>query len=304
MKSSALLAILLSAVSLVRAESAVEATVTGLPAGTTELLFYLDVQEAVEAPGYGEPAAAAPAPAPAALPVAIPPAAGQPAAPAAAPAAPDAAAQQQRRRRGPTKPPFNARGSAKPNGTEPVKWSVAAPAGANYRIRVAAIKGDGTFPVVIAGGKATGLKVEADKTTSAAITLAAPSLQLDAANPATVTAGAHFKLAGVVKDPGSFLGTKNRMRVWMSPGKAPTANQAGTQVSTVEVETKDDDVRFTIELTAPKEPGPLFVQFGEVSLDFNRPDGKQVPFMVLPDLTAGGKPIELKVEAAKVADAR
>lgn len=309
MKSTIFLAALLSTAALLRAaESAVEATVTGFPAGTTELLFFVDVMEAVEGPGYGDaaPVAAAAAPVAAPLPVAIPPTAGQPAvAAAAAPAAaaPAPAAPAPRRNRGPVKPAFTARGSAKPTG-DSVTWSMAAPAGTNYRVRVVAIKGDGTFPVVVAGGRATGLKIDAEKTTAAKIALAAPSLTLSADNPTTVAAGSHFKLAGVVKDPGNFLGTKNRMRVWLSPGKAPAANQAGTQISTVDVETKDDEVKFAIELTAPKEQGPLFVQFGEVSPDFARPDGKQVPFIVLPDLTAGGKPVELKVGPAKVADAR
>lgn len=303
MKSSLVLVALLSLAPLVRAESTLEATVTGFPADTTELLFFVDVVGAAEGPGYEEPAAAVAPPAPQ-LPVALPNAAGQPAA-AAAPAdlsIPANQPQQPRRRRGPAKPPFNARGAVKPNGPT-ATWSVAAPAGTNYRVRVAAIKGEGTFPTLIAGGKAAGLKLEADKKTAAAVTLNAPSLKLAADNPTTLTVGAPFKLSGVLHDPGNFLGTKNRMRVWMSAGQRPTANQAGTQVSTVDVETKDEAVSFNLELVAPREAGPLYVQFGETSADFNRPDGKQVPLFVFPDLSAGAKPIELRIEPAKVANA-
>lgn len=175
------------------------------------------------------------------------------------------------------------------------------PAGANYRVRAVAIKGDGTFPSVLAGGRATGIKVEADQVASTPVLLTAPVLKLAADQPKSVTAGAAYTLSGTITDPSSFLGSKERMRVWFSSGKPPAANYDGVQVSTVKVTSKEDVLTFTFDLTAPKEPTTLYFQLGEVSPDFVRKDGTQAAFLVLPDLSAGGQPLQLRVEAAKVA---
>jgi hypothetical protein len=270
--------------SLGRAETIVETTVTQVPAEATEVLFILDVVAATEGPGYEDPNVAPP--------VTIPAAA---AATPADPAAPAPAAPQRRRRPNAAKPPPAIHGSLKPTGTSPLVWRTVTPAGENFRVRVVALKGTGTFPLVIAGGKATGLKITTDQVTRAAVSLTAPRLQLAEKNPSAVAPGATFTLAGTVQDPASFLGTKNRMRVWWSAGQPPAENRAGRQVSTVDVTTKGDVVSFAVELTAPREPGPLYVQFGEVSPDFNRADGTQVPYLVFPDLAAGLAPVKVIV---------
>jgi hypothetical protein len=287
--------------------------VTGIPAGTSEVVVAIDTVSPAPAPDYEDPAAAtqkaAAQAAPAAQPAAAPAAAAQ-AAPAAADAAAPAPAGQRRGRRGRAGgaggagaigPTATYRSAVETKGATSVTVHTDVAVGANYRVRVVAIKGDGTFPSVLAGGKAMGVKVEADQVASTPVLLTAPVLKLAADQPKSVTAGAAYTLSGTITDPSVFLGSKERMRVWFSSGKPPTANYDGVQVSTVKVTTKEDVLTFTFDLTAPKEPTTLYFQLGEVSPDFVRKDGTQAAFLVLPDLSVGGQPLQLRVEPAKVA---
>jgi hypothetical protein len=263
-----------------RGESFLETTVTRVPADATALVFVVDVVAPPEAPSYDD--AQPPPPAPPA-----------PQAPKAA-ADPTAAAQQppqpqQRRRRNlnAAKPPPAVRTEMKLSSpASTVTWRTSAPTGDNVRIRVVAVKGDAAFPLVIASGKIVGLTTT-DTSTPVSVALTPSTLKLAPDVPQTVAPGAKFILAGTITDPGSFLGTKNRLRVWLSPGTPPAADRAGTQISTIDVTTKDDDVTFAFELTAPSEPGALYYQFGEVSADFARADGSQAPFLMLPAAGAG-----------------
>lgn len=193
------------------------------------------------------------------------------------------------------------RNAVETKGATSVTIHTEVPAGTNYRVRAVAIKGDGSFPSVLAGGKATGVKVEADQVASTPVLLTAPVLKLAADQSTAVTAGSAYTLSGTITDPSSFLGSKERMRVWFSSGKPPSANYDGVQVSTVKVTSKEDVLTFTFDLTAPKESTTLYFQLGEVSPDFVRKDGTQAAFLVLPDLSTGGQPLQLRVEAAKVA---
>jgi len=291
--------------------SGIDTVVTGIPAGASQIAVAIDVVAPPAAPEYDDatqPAAAQQQvlqqlpPQAAAAAVAPQPAAGQA---AAAGAVPQAGQRRGRRGRpggfgaGPAvvSPSYLTAIPTKGAASLTVHMSVAA--GSNYRVRVVAIKGDGPFPSVLGGGKTAGIKAEADKIAQASVLVTAPVLKLAAGNRAIVAAGSHYTLSGTITDPSSFLGTKTRMRVWLNEGSAPAANYDGVQVSTVNVTMKDDDITFNFDLTAPKNPTTLYFQLGEVSPDFASRDGSQAAFLILPDLSAGASPLQLKVEAAK-----
>jgi hypothetical protein len=272
-----------------RGESFLETTITSVPAEATALVFVVDVVAPPEAPSYDD---APPLPQPQQPPT--PKATADPSATAQQPPQPP----QQRRRRNPSasKPPPAVRTEMKLSApASTVTWRTASPTAGNLRIRVAAIKGDNAFPLVIASGQAVGLKTTADAATPVSLALAPPILKLAPEVPQTVAPGAKFTLAGTITDPGNFLGTKNRMRVFLNTGTPPAADRAGMQISTIDVTTKGDNVTFAFELTAPSEPGALYYQFGEISGDFVRADGTQAPFLVLPS-TTDGVPLQLKIQ--------
>jgi hypothetical protein len=168
-------------------------------------------------------------------------------------------------------------------------------AGDRYQIRVIALKGDGTSPIVLAGGRIAQAKVNADQIARVDVALAPPKLKLSPDNPTTVAPGASYTLAGTLIDAANCLGAKNRMRMWLSAGAPPRTNFAGTQTSTIDVTTEGNDVTFSFTLTAPKEPGTLYFQFGELPSDFARADGQQAPLLVLPDVSAGAAVFKLSV---------
>ncbi|HWA08584.1 MAG TPA: hypothetical protein VG838_03870 [Opitutaceae bacterium] len=311
MKTSVCLLALLAPSLAFAAATGIDTVVNGIPAGASEVIVAIDTVSAAAPADYEDPAQQAAA-AQKEQPI-LPLPAAQPAAAAAAdPAAKDGtapapAAGQRRGRRG----RFGGAGAGGAASTATYRTAVDAkgatsltvhtevPAGTNYRVRAVAIKGSDPFPTVLAGGKATGLKVEADKVANTSVLLTAPVLKLAAESPTTVAAGASYTLIGTITDPSSFLGSKTRMRVWFSSGSPPAANYDGVQVSTVKVTMKEDLVTFNFDLTAPKQATTLYFQLGEVSPDFVRKDGSQAAFLVLPDLSTGAKPLQLRVEAAK-----
>lgn len=301
MKTLATLAALLTPLLVTAAESStLDLVVKGIPANAVEIVATI-ATAAPPAAGYDDPP---PPPATALVPAVK--------LDAAAPAAVDPAAatpeQRQRGRRGgrggragTTAPAPASRHAVVTNGASSVTLHAAVPVGENYSVRVVALQGDGSFPIVLAGGNISALKIPAGKNTDAEVSLQPPTLKLDPANPASVAPGARFTLAGVVTDAAQALGTKNRMRIWISQGAPPRENFAGTQTSTTLVTTKGNDVSFSFDLTAPKEPTTLYFQFGEIPTDFAREDGKQAPFLVLPNLGTGASALQLRVEAAKLA---
>lgn len=314
--SACLLALLLPLPAFAaEATSTIDVVVNGIPATASEIVVVVDTVAPMATPSYDEPAAppAAPAtPAPQAVAdlvqaAAPAPAVGAaPAAPAQPAGDPAAAGQRRRGRRGgaggagfgaaPATPPF--RQAVATAGATTVTAHIARPAGDNYRVRAIAIGQDGSLPAVLAGGQAAGIKLTAEKAAPVALDLKSPALKLSPDNPTSVAAGSKFTLAGKITDAARSLGAKNRMRVWISENTPPDKNRAGTQISTVEVTAKDDDVDFAFSLTAPKNPGTLYFQFGEIPPDFARDDGTQAPLLVLPDLRAGGSVPQLKIEAA------
>lgn len=306
---------LLGAVSAVAADSVpVEVRVRDIPANATQVVLLIDGATQRAAPNYEDlnppPAAANAAAAANAQPNQVQQVVRQvtPADPAKAAAAAAAAPlspeevqqqqQQQRRRRmtmaAPALPSVREAVETKGSTTATLRASV--PAGDGYQARVVALRGDETFPAVIAGGRIETLKVGAEAGAPLEVTLKAPSLQLDPATPKTVAPGARYKISGTITDGARALGTRSRMRVWISEGTAPTANYAGRQVTSVDVTPKGDDVAFNFELTAPKNPTTLYFQFGELPGDFARADNRQAPFIVLPDLSSGGSPLQIRVE--------
>ncbi len=298
MKLFTCLLALLAPVALSAATTGIDTVVSGIPVGASEVVVAIDTVNVMPAPEYEEPAPAAAKKEPA-LPVAA--AAQDPAKPA-----PPEAQGQRRGRRGRggfgqamviASPIF--RNAVETKGATSLTVHTEVPAGVNYCVRVVAIKGDGSFPSVLAGGRTLGVKVDADQMASTQVLLTAPVLKLAEDHPTAVAAGSAYTLTGTIIDPSNFLGAKGRMRVWFSTGKPPAANYDGVQVSTVNVTTKDDVVTFNFDLKAPKDPTTLYFQLGEVSPDFVRKDGTQAAFLVLPDLSAGAQPLQLKVEAAK-----
>jgi hypothetical protein len=170
------------------------------------------------------------------------------------------------------------------------------PVAETYQARVIALNDNSTFPAVLAGGHVGELKLTAKAPTVLNVSVRAPQLKLAPDNPTMVKAGAPFTLAGTVSDSARSLGTKNRMRVWISEGRAPVTNYAGTQTSTIEVTTKGGDATFRFDLVAPTHATTLYYQFGEIPTDFASSDGRQAPFVVVPDLSAGAVPLSLRVE--------
>jgi hypothetical protein len=269
----------------------IDLTVTGIPANATEVVVVFDAGSAPAA-GYDDAApVVVPPPAAPAVPVAAP---ADPAAPAPA-AAPVAPPRRRRGNAGPALPPPT-RASVTVKGATTATLSANVPVGENYQARVLALRGSDSFPSVLAGGRLTALKLTPNATLPLDVALKAPALQLAPGTPTTVAPGARFTLAGTLTDAAHALGTKNRMRVWISEGAPPTANFAGRQVSTIDVTTTGADIAFSFELTAPTRPTTLYLQFGELPADFARADGQQAAFVVLPDVAAGAKPLELRVQ--------
>ncbi len=295
-------AILLASAStgLAATSSGINAVLNGVPAGTTEIVVLVDT---IAPPAVDEYEDANPRPAAAAA--AAPAAAARPGAPAAAAAAPAdgapaaAAAPAPRRRRAEAAPPppVYRQSVAVNGGGSSVTVPIDVPAGKHYRIRAVALKGDGMYPSVLAGGIVTNIDVAADKPTEARIPVAAPKIELAPVTPAAVPAGAAFKLAGTITDPAGILGTKNRMRVWVNPGSPMQENYAGTQTSTTDVTTDGQKIAFHFDLTAPADPTTLYFQFGEISNEFVREDRRQAPFLVAPDFNAGAQPLAIRVES-------
>ena len=317
-----LLALFVPALALPAATTGIDAVVSGIPSGTSEVVVAIDTVTPPVPSDYEDPAQAAPKD-PQEL-LKLPPVQPAPAAavqdPAQQPPQAQPAQAGQRGRRGqfaggrrgrrgraggfgqePMVPTLIYRSAVETKGASSVTVHTDVPAGSNYRVRVVAINGDNPFPAVLAGAKAMDLKVEADHVASTPLLLTAPVLKLAADQPRTIAAGSTYTLTGTITDPSNFLGSKDRMRVWLSSGKPPAANYDGAQISTVDVTQKDDMITFNFELTAPKDPTTLYFQLGEVSPDFVRKDGSQAAFLVLPDLSAGASALQLKVEPAKPA---
>jgi len=272
------------------ADSAVplELVVRDVPAGTTEIVVLLDAAVRAAGPGYDDPNAGAP------LQPAI-----QSAATVGDPNAAAAGQEPPRRRRrnqaAPAVPLETLRHSVTPRGAT-ASLSTTLPLAEGYQARVLALRGDGNFPTLLATGRLDQVKIDAAKPAPLEVSLRAPAVKLAADSPASVAPGARYKLAGTITDGGRALGTKNRMRVWISEGTLPNANRAGTQTSTIDVTTNGDDVTFSFDLVAPARPTTLYYQFGEIPTDFARADGRQAPYVMLPDLSAGAKPLELIVK--------
>lgn len=282
-----------------------ELEVRNIPAGTTEIVVLLDGAIRPPGPEYNDGAAPVAAPAAANAPLQqvlqqVQPTPANPAAQAAAAAAPAPAAPEQRRRRGRgpagPPPPPTLRESLDPKGATTATLKANLPVADGYQARVIALRGDGAFPTLVAGGRIDQVKINTQQPAPLAVSLQAPTLRPDPQNPTTVKRGALYQLRGVVADPARALGTRNRMRVWITEGAAPTKNFSGAQTTTVDVTTEGDDVTFTFDLKAPDQPGTLYYQFGELPPDFARADERQAPFIALPDLNAGGKPLALRVE--------
>ena len=288
---------LFPALALAAEPNRIALTISQIPAGATEVVALIDVVAPPPAPDYPDPAAPAPAPVVAPLDAkAAPPAAQKGGDPA--PAAKGDQPRGRRGRRGMNgAPAFSpVRRAVVPSGANSISLDVPVPAGENYQVRVVALRGSNPFPAIIAGGRASAIKVSAETSSSIAIALTAPQLKLSPENPASVAPGAHYTLAGTITDAADSLGQKNRMRVWLNIGTPPRENFAGAQVSTIDVKADGDDVTFNIALTAPAEPTTLYFQFGEVPNDFARTDGTQAAYLVLPNLAAGEAPLTLRVQ--------
>ncbi len=281
------------------APTPLEIVVRDIPAGTREVVVLLDAAIRPPGPEYIEPAipvapaVAATAPTTAPLQQVIQ---QVPTAAAAPNAAAPAAEEPRRRRRTVTGPVIvPQRHLATVSGTSATVRTTL-PLSDGYQARVIALRSDDAFPTVLAAGRIDQVKVDANSPAPLSISLIPPTLKLAPTTPTSVSPGATYKLAGTIVDAGRALGTKNRMRVWISAGTPPKMNYAGTQTSTVEVTTTDDDIYFTFELTAPAKPTTLYFQFGEIPSDFAAADGAPAPFLVLPNIGAGAKPLELVVQ--------
>lgn len=282
------------------AQSTIEVVVKGVPSDASEVVVVADIVQAPSSEYEDAPAVVAPAanqiPTVAAAPVlAQIPGAGVAPAPAAAPA-PE---QPRRRRRQVVASPI-VRTAVPVNGASSITARVTVAEGENYQVRALALRGSDAAPTMMAGGRVGGLKVSAEQSANTAIALQAPVLTLSSANPAVVAPGARYTLAGTIKDAAQSLGTKSRMRVWISEGAPPQANYTGVQTSTVDVTLKGEEIAFQFDLVAPKQATVLYYQFGELPGDFARTDGTQAPFLVLPDIASGAKPLQLRVEPAKI----
>jgi hypothetical protein len=175
----------------------------------------------------------------------------------------------------------------------------AAEASSNLDVVVSGIPAGPSEVVIVVDTVAPPSAPNADDPVAPALPPPQPISDQDAVAPnAAAAAGAKFTLAGRITDAAQSLGAKNRMRVWISENAPPEKNHAGTQISTVDVIANGDDVEFSFNLTAPKTPGTLFLQFGDIPPDFVRDDGSQAPLFVLPDLVAGSNALQVRVEAA------
>ena len=177
------------------------------------------------------------------------------------------------------------RNSTATNGATSLVLRTGLPAGNGYRVRVIATRGSGIFPSVVAGGKAAGVNVTANVLTTTAITLSAPSLNLASSNPASVSSGTTFTIAGSITDPANFLDGRTTLRMWTNTGTSPTTNIVGTQNYSYGLTKSGDNYAFSFNLTAPPISTVLYYQIGDNGSAFDRSDGTQAPFLVLPDLS-------------------
>jgi len=167
-------------------------------------------------------------------------------------------------------------------------FDMGVPVGTGYRVRVIAIAGTGTFPSVVAGGKALNQTVSSGAMTAVNIELAETTLTTDAANPTTTEPGSSVTLSWTIHDPANFLDNAGDLRMWVSEGSPPDGNLHGTQIyGGKRTAHAGDDYSYSITFTAPTSPTTLYYQFGNASYPFDAPEGNQAPFLVLPDLNRG-----------------
>ena len=193
------------------------------------------------------------------------------------------------------------RNSTTTNGATSLVLRTGIAAGSGYRVRAVAISGSGTFPAVLVGGKSASVNVVANSLTTTSITLSSPSLNLSSSNPTSVSSGATFVIAGSITDSANFLDGSTTLRMWTNTGTAPTTNTVGTQNYIFNLSKSGDIYSFSFSLTAPPTSTVLYYQIGENGSAFNRSDGTQAPFLVLPNLNAGTSPLSVNVVSSVTA---
>ncbi|MBC8059684.1 MAG: hypothetical protein H7Y18_03365 [Clostridiaceae bacterium] len=172
--------------------------------------------------------------------------------------------------------------------------SFTVPAGQNYTLKVIGYKEGGTFPSVLAGGKASNLNIVEDQSLDVNLTLTKPTIEVDSSTPTQVKTSEKFTIKLNITDPADFLQDVSGARIWWNT-IIPSTNTTGSQPSGTLTRIGEGQYVYTIQLTATSAPGKMYYQFGESSYNFQSPLGNEAPFLVLPDYSKGEPPFSINV---------
>jgi hypothetical protein len=183
--------------------------------------------------------------------------------------------------------------------TGAVKLGVPASA-SPYRVRVIAVDpgnaANASTLVMNASGMKTGLTVTAGNLTSAAITLAAPSITFNTA-PATVATGGQVTLDWTYTDSGAALDRSTpigRIR-WQT--SAFTSDLTSQQLALATASKVDaTHYRFNAQFTAPAAAGTIYYQVCGQTFDLLLPGLTRAGWFVDPSLLRGGTLRQITVQ--------
>jgi hypothetical protein len=188
------------------------------------------------------------------------------------------------------------RGEFAVDGSGRASGLIGLPVGENYRVRVIALGGTGTFPSVVAGGRVEGVVVAAQGNNTVEVALKAPRLTVDPSTPTTVQAGGTARIIFNIEDPADTQHWGGgSARLWWKESSFASNFLASPSAGSLE-RLEPGRYRYTINFPVPGAAGTIFYQFGESAYGFQNPNGQEAPFLVLPDLNGGGKLLELLVQ--------
>ena len=163
------------------------------------------------------------------------------------------------------------------------------PAGGPYRVRVIAVdpRTSGTFPLMNATGKVEGVTVTAGALSTAAVTLAQPTINITA--PASVTPGQAVSITWTVTDPGASI-DRPTLDGRVLYNTSSFSDLSGTQIIGTGTKVSPTSYQFTASFTAPTITGTLYYQTAAQTFDLSIPGTSRAGWLIQPS-SARGEPL-------------
>ena len=167
--------------------------------------------------------------------------------------------------------------------------TLSVPPGSGYRVRAVAVNpsgGSGTFPIMLASGKAEGVSVISDVLTEVSVGVERMSVAISA--PDSVTGGETIEITWTYADPGAALdrtpsGLDGRVR----HSSSSASDLTGTQVHAQGIRLSDTEFQFTASFTAPTTAGELPFQVSAQTFDLRIAGTSRAGWFVDPSLARG-----------------